>query len=199
MRKRTLAREIAMQALYQADVHERARTPADPGSRPPNRELRPPANPELRPPTNPDAAGLVAEENARKGLPNVPESHSQLAPEVKAYALELIEGTIDTLDELDEQISSVAQKWKLSRIAFVDRSILRLGLYELLYSADVPPKVAIDEAINLAKKFSTTQSGSFVNGILDRLYNARLLDATPSPTDGAKAETNAKTESSNLD
>jgi len=65
----------------------------------------------------------------------------------------------------------VAKNWKLNRIAPVDRCILRLALFEMLEMDEVPPKVAINEAIDLAKKFSTEQSGAFVNGILDRIYN----------------------------
>ena len=74
------------------------------------------------------------------------------------------------MDDLDRRIAAAALRWKLSRIAPIDRCILRIALFEILESGDVPPKVAINEAIELAKKFSTEQSGSFVNGILDRIW-----------------------------
>ena len=91
---------------------------------------------------------------------------------MREYARFLVEGVIARQRDLDERITAVAEHWKLHRIAPVDRSILRLGLFELLESADVPPKVAINEAIELAKKYSTEQSGAFVNGILDQAYAA---------------------------
>ena len=91
-------------------------------------------------------------------------------PEVRTYARMLLDGTLSRLEELDEAIALRAENWRLHRIAPVDRCILRIALYELLECGDVPPKVAINEAIDLAKKFSTEQSGAFVNGILDRIY-----------------------------
>ena len=91
-------------------------------------------------------------------------------PEVREYARLLLDGALATMDDLDRRIAAVALRWKLSRIAPIDRCILRIALFEILESGDVPPKVAINEAIELAKKFSTEQSGSFVNGILDRIW-----------------------------
>ncbi len=89
---------------------------------------------------------------------------------VIGHARSLIRGVIALQEKIDLLISRVATNWKLHRIAKVDRCVLRLALYELLEAPDVPPRVAINEAIELAKKFSTEQSGSFVNGILDRAY-----------------------------
>lgn len=71
--------------------------------------------------------------------------------------------------DIDQAIRGAAENWDLRRMAVVDRNILRLALGELLYMEEIPPKVAINEAINLAKRFSTAQSGAFVNGILDRI------------------------------
>ena len=82
---------------------------------------------------------------------------------------QLFDGCLDHMDELDARLARVAQRWDMTRMAAVDRAILRLGAYELLYCPDVPPKVALNEAIRLAKKFSTAESGKFVNGILDKL------------------------------
>ena len=69
-------------------------------------------------------------------------------------------------------ISEVAENWRLDRMAAIDRNILRLGAYEMLFCPEVPPKVAINEALELAKRYSTAQSSRFVNGILDRLQPA---------------------------
>ena len=69
-------------------------------------------------------------------------------------------------------ISKTSQNWRLERIARVDHSILRLAVYELLYRDDIPPKVSINEAIDLGKKFGTEESGAFINGILDKIYTS---------------------------
>ncbi len=75
----------------------------------------------------------------------------------------------------------MTDNWKLERIAAVDRAILRLGLYELLEMAEVPPKVVINESVELAKKFSTEKSGAFVNGVLDRIYQTMSAERKSSP------------------
>jgi transcription antitermination factor NusB len=98
-------------------------------------------------------------------------------PLVRDYAEVLLSGVLDELDDLDERISGSTENWKLGRLASVDRCILRLAVFELLHCDEVPPKVAIDEAINLAKKFSTQGSGAFVNGVLDRIYGDVKRDA----------------------
>lgn len=81
----------------------------------------------------------------------------------------LFDGCVASRDELDARLAAVTEHWDVSRMVAVDRAILRLGAYELLHCPDVPPKVAVDEAIRLAKRFSTAESGAFVNGILDKL------------------------------
>lgn len=86
---------------------------------------------------------------------------------VRKLAWDWTSGTWENLADCDELIADAALKWKLSRLSAVDRSILRLSVYQLKFCPDVPPKVVIDEAIELAKKFSTTQSPGFVNGVLD--------------------------------
>jgi len=83
--------------------------------------------------------------------------------------LELFDGCVRNWQALNQCISDVAENWQLHRMAIIDRNILRIGTYELTYLKDVPPKVSINEAIDLAKKFSTAESGAFVNGILDKL------------------------------
>lgn len=81
---------------------------------------------------------------------------------------DLARGTLESLDALDRHIESVSLNWKLSRMAVIDRNVLRLATYELLESS-TPPKVVLNEAIELAKKYGSSESGAFVNGILDKL------------------------------
>ncbi len=90
-------------------------------------------------------------------------------PEVKKFAEDLITGTIDNLGELDSLLQKTAEKWKLLRMASVDRNIMRFAAYELLFRKDIPSAVTINEALEIAKKFSTAESASFINGILDRI------------------------------
>jgi len=101
---------------------------------------------------------------------------TELAPaEVARMAIEFVEGSIEHQEELDEVIGKTAENWELARMATSDRNILRLGAYELLFRPETPPKVAINEAIELAKKFGTGNSATFVNGVLDRIYSTRVL------------------------
>ena len=94
--------------------------------------------------------------------------------EVGDFATVLVRGTLAEVSELDRIIREVAQNWDLGRMATIDRNILRLGAYELLHCADIPSKVSINEAIELAKGYSTAESGTFVNGILDHIKNSFL-------------------------
>lgn len=89
--------------------------------------------------------------------------------EFYAFAEELVTGTLKNLSRVDGVISDAAQNWELSRIARCDLAILRLAVYELLYRTDIPPVVSINEAIDLAKTFSSADSHRFVNGVLDRV------------------------------
>jgi N utilization substance protein B len=88
---------------------------------------------------------------------------------VRSFADELIRGAVCQRDAVDEKIRQYTEHWELSRIAAVDRNILRLAIYEMMFRDDIPPVVSINEAVDIAKKFSTPESGGFVNGILDRL------------------------------
>lgn len=92
-----------------------------------------------------------------------------VSPEVFAHAKHLVTGTVEHLEEIDALIGSQADNWRLERMPPVDRNILRLAVYEFLYETDVPKLVAIDEAIELAKRFGSENSSSFVNGLLDGL------------------------------
>ena len=89
--------------------------------------------------------------------------------EVAEFATRLVEGTVANRSSIDERLQSVTRNWDLRRMAAVDRNVLRMAIYELIFCRDVPPKVAINEAIELGKKYSTANSGGFVNGILDRV------------------------------
>ncbi len=89
--------------------------------------------------------------------------------EVRQFATELVEGTFRNQKEINQIIERHSQHWKLSRMAVVDRNILRLGVYELLYLHDIPTSVILNEAIEIAKKFSTEDSSAFINGVLDNI------------------------------
>ena len=96
---------------------------------------------------------------------------------VRFFAEPLIRGTLEHRDKLDAQIKKYAVNWELHRMAVVDRNILRLAIYEMLYRDDIPPVVSINEAFDIAKKFSTQDSGKFVNGILDKFKGELLRPA----------------------
>lgn len=102
--------------------------------------------------------------------PGATPAHEQ---EAFLYARRLVEGTLANLAEIDRLLASQAENWRLERMAAVDRNILRLAVYELCHEADVPKVVVVDEAIELAKKFGSEQSGAFVNGLLDGLLKKR--------------------------
>ncbi|HPD15037.1 MAG TPA: transcription antitermination factor NusB [Planctomycetota bacterium] len=141
MRKRTLAREAAIQVLYQLDLR--------------GEEILGELDTVLH--------HLLAEADPD--------------PAVRQFARDLVTGCWAHRAELDQRIRAIAENWDLARMATVDRNILRLAAYELLFGSDVPPKVAINEAIDLAKRFSTADSGAFVNGILDRIHSERAREA----------------------
>jgi transcription antitermination protein NusB len=91
------------------------------------------------------------------------------APGVRTFATNLLAGVVARQATIDEKISKYTANYELRRISAVDRNILRMAIYEMLYVDDVPPIVAINEAIDIAKKFGTEESGKFVNGVLDRV------------------------------
>ena len=90
--------------------------------------------------------------------------------DIKSFADVLFDGTVQHLGEIDPIIARHADNWDLKRMAVIDRNVLRLGAFELLYMEDVPPKVCINEAIELAKRFGDADSGKFINGILDAIH-----------------------------
>jgi len=89
--------------------------------------------------------------------------------DVKGYATTLVKGTIEHIIEIDKIISSLSENWSINRMASVDRNILRFATYELLYRPDIPSTVIINEAIEIAKRYGTEDSGPFINGVLDRI------------------------------
>ena len=129
MRKRTQARELALQILYKRDL-------------------------------NPEPVETI--------LNSFWES-KPFPDDVREYADRLVRGTVENLERIDEVLVKYTEHWELHRMAVVDRNILRFSTYELLYLEEIPPKVVINEAVNIAKKFSQEESGKFVNGILDKI------------------------------
>lgn len=134
MRKRTKAREYALQMLYQVDL------------------------------TRTDPATSVEEFW----------TYRPASPEIKTFATRLVEGVLRHLEDIDRLIATHANNWEIARMAVVDRNILRLGAYELLHLDEVPPKVCLNEAVELAKRFGDEESSKFVNGILDAIHKLHV-------------------------
>ena len=99
---------------------------------------------------------------------------NEVTDEVKAFAERLVAGVLEQKKELDALIGKYATNWKVSRMPIVDRNILRAGVYELLWMDDVPAKVTVNEAIELAKSFGDEDASKFVNGILDQVLGNEL-------------------------
>ncbi len=95
--------------------------------------------------------------------------------DAKEYIERLIRTTIQNLKEIDENLSQVLHGWTIDRLSYIDRAILRLALCEMLYFEDIPPKVSINEAIELAKYYGTAGSARFVNGVLDTFLKEKIL------------------------
>ncbi|HMK50647.1 MAG TPA: transcription antitermination factor NusB [Thermodesulfovibrionales bacterium] len=89
--------------------------------------------------------------------------------EIKEFSEKLVKGTLEHLDEIDRVIEKFTENWFLKRMAAVDRNILRFAAYEILYRKDIPPVVTINEALEIAKKYSSAEAASFLNGVLDKL------------------------------
>lgn len=93
----------------------------------------------------------------------------EASPHVREFCTQLVLGVAENRPAIDDRIRGAATNYELKRIAAVDRNILRVAIYEMLFCEDVPPVVAINEAIEIAKKYSADESGRFVNGVLDRI------------------------------
>ncbi len=109
-----------------------------------------------------------------------------LDPPVSPYTVEVVEGVVGNAERIDELLTTYAKDWPLDRMPAVDRAILRLATYELLWRDDVPDAVVIDEAVNLARSLSTDDSPAFVNGLLARLHDLKAHLA-PAPDPAAPA------------
>lgn len=89
--------------------------------------------------------------------------------DIQAFAEKIVRGVAANLQAIDDRIGQCSTNWKVPRMAAVDRNILRLATYELMHLGDIPPKVTLNEAIEIAKRYGTEESGAFINGILDRI------------------------------
>jgi len=165
MSKRRQARERAMQFLFQFDLN-----PADDLER---------ALGEFWHTCYTEAEQTTGRSTKQTKQSRTDESTADEA-ELRMFAESLIRGTVAHMAEIDALIKKHAKNWELHRIATVDRNILRLAIYEMLYREDIPPVVSINEAIEIAKKYSTEDSGKFVNGILDKI-KAELMRPARTP------------------
>lgn len=96
--------------------------------------------------------------------------HFQVSQGVREFAAELVAGTLKNTTELDVHIEKFANNWKISRMAMIDRNLLRMALFEMTHFKDIPASVTIDEAVELAKQFGTADTSAFVNAILDSFH-----------------------------
>ncbi len=162
MGKRREARERAIQFLFQHDLN------------PPEK-----LDEALDHFWNSQRAAALAEDkgDATWGQKNESPVPTTADEAVRLFADPLIRGTLQYRDEADLCIRKYAQNWELHRIAAVDRNILRLAIYEMLHREDIPPVVSINEAVDIAKKFSTYDSGKFVNGVLDKVKDGLMRPA----------------------
>lgn len=114
-------------------------------------------------------------ERSVEAFPTQEENPEEQAAEVFEFCKRLVFGVHEHLKEIDEKISQYATNWQLKRMAIIDRNILRLGVFELQYTTDIPPKVTINEAVELAKKYGDLNSSKFVNGILDNIHKTEVI------------------------
>ena len=140
---RRKGREIALQILYQADWERQI---------------------------DPNEMDNFAIKALKQYQTDLAPGRSADDPEINEFILDLVSGVLQRRSKVDEIIKRFSKGWKIQRMAMVDRNILRLGLYELCFHPDIPPKVAINEAVELAKRFGDANSPAFVNGILDSVY-----------------------------
>ena len=149
MARRSRAREIALQALYQRDQNK-----------------------------------SMSQEDALAFL-----VRRLTEPELVELGKALYLGTVEHLKVIDERLAKVADNWSVDRMAIVDRNVLRLGIYELYHGPEVPFKVVLDEAIELAKRYGSEESPGFVNGILDKIANDKnTADTKAEATEVVKSE-----------
>jgi len=145
MRKRTRSREFALQVLYQVDM-----THSSPK--------------EILEDFWQDRTDLALSSQEKEAV-----EEDKKDPEIRQYTEILVLGTLDKLPSIDKTIERFAENWEMKRMGYVDRNILRLSTYEILHLEEIPLKVAINEAVELAKRYGEADSSKFVNGILDRI------------------------------
>lgn len=141
MTRRSRAREVALQLLFQYD-------------------------------SNPTVPRLMQEQFVRERLKD---------PALESFCVGLVDGVLGHRAQIDERLTDAAENWRLQRMAAVDRNVLRIGAFELLFAPDVPASAVIDEAIELARRFGSKDSPSFVNGVLDRIARGRLSPTETEP------------------
>ncbi len=112
----------------------------------------------------------VTRRDREKGLSRFKE-HFLPKEEKDPFLEAIVQGVLDHRLEIDRLIERYSENWSLDRIASIDRTILRIAIFELLYREDIPPKVALNEAVDLGKRFGSENSGGFINGILDRILS----------------------------
>ncbi len=91
------------------------------------------------------------------------------SPKAQPFFLKLVNGVLETKGELDVLIEQFSKNWDINRMSCVDRNVMRIAVFELVYCDDIPPKVSINEAVDIGKKFGTEESGAFINGIMDSI------------------------------
>jgi len=111
----------------------------------------------------------ITKEDPKRCIEAFWKDEPEAEPQVKIFANSLVLGVFENKEEIDKLISAYTTNWQLKRMAVTDRNILRFATCELLYMEDIPPKVAINEAIDIAKKYGDKDSGKFVNGVLDKI------------------------------
>lgn len=111
----------------------------------------------------------ITKDESKKCIDIFWQNHEEVEAQVKDFADSLVSGVSKNIDFIDKVISKYATNWQLKRMAVIDRNILRFATCELLFMEDIPPKVSINEAIDIAKKYGDKDSGKFVNGILDKI------------------------------
>lgn len=102
--------------------------------------------------------------------------------EIRPFSRQLVLGVDENRGELDRRIGEASRNWRLERMPLVDRNVLRLALFEVLFLKDVPPKVSIDEAVEMGKRYGSDDSGAFINGILDSVYHHMTGNDEPRET-----------------
>lgn len=160
MGSRRRARELALQTLYSVEFGHRTVAEAIDDMR--SRAAEPPSDDE-------EVQSMV-----RGGI------------EAQDFAERLVRGVSERLDEIDQLLGECSTNWKVPRMARVDRNILRMATFELLHIHEIPPKVTLNEAVEIAKRYGTSDSSAFINGILDRIASLPGSAAGATDTEGGK-------------